>query len=117
MKAIEIDVVGGIDEKYSYDYTEMLKKDKQVYYDARQGEIYPRQFQNLQFRVGYLGDVLFAVNNLFAHFAVMGTNNEQFVDFDAYDLWAGGGWVKPMPIDAVGVMQDSASAPEPDMAQ
>lgn len=99
MKAIAIDVAGGIDEKYSYDYTDLLKKDTQVYYGPRQGEIYPRQFQNLQFRVGYFGDVLYAVNNLFAHFAVMGTKNEKVVDFGAYDVGASGG--VPMPIDDV----------------
>ncbi len=86
MKAIEIDITGGIDEKYSYDYMDLLKKDKQTYYDARAGEIYPWQFNSLGFRVGYIGDVLFSVSNLFAHFAVMGTNNEETLEFDAYDI-------------------------------
>lgn len=92
----------------------MLKQDKQAYYDSRQGEIYPRQFQNLQFRVGYVGDALFAINNLFAHFAVMGTDNEVYVDFDAMDVSNNDGWAKPMPVDVVAIdVEESA----PDVAE
>ncbi len=111
MKAFEVDPVGWIDEKYSYDYTEQLKDDKQVYVDNWNGELYPRQFQNLQFRVGYLGDALFAINNLFAHFAVMGSDNEAFVDFHANEINANG-WGKPMPVDDIATIQvDPAVAP------
>ncbi len=68
MKAIEV-LPTAITERASYDYSELLKQDKQVY-DSYQGQIWPRQLSNLQFRSGYLGDVLYTINNLFVHFVV-----------------------------------------------
>jgi hypothetical protein len=58
-----------ITESASYDYLSLLKQDNQAY-SSRDGQIYPWQLQNLQFRVGYAGDVLYSINNLFAHFVV-----------------------------------------------
>lgn len=80
LKAIEIDADVGIKEKYSYDFLEMLKKDDQVY-RSWNGQIYPWQFNQLNFRVGYAGDVLYTFNNLFAHFALM-WGDAYFVPFD-----------------------------------
>lgn len=72
-----------ITEKASYDYTDLLKQDKQSY-DSYQGQIWPWQLSNLQFRVGYVGDVLYTVNNLFAHFVVPGkAGQEKYVGFDS----------------------------------
>lgn len=70
LKAIEVDIEGGINERYSYNFFDMLKNDTQTY-RSWDGTIYPWQFTQLQFRVGYLGDVLYTLNNLFAHFAIM----------------------------------------------
>lgn len=72
LKAIEIDVDKGISEAYSYNYLDQLKDDEAVYRNKWDGTIYPRQFTQLHFRVGYLGDVLYTLNNLFADFRVMG---------------------------------------------
>lgn len=73
LKAISIQPEG-ISEVASYDYSELLKQDKQAYMerDMVQGDvqIQPRQFNNLQFRAGYLGDVLYVLNNLFGHFVI-----------------------------------------------
>ncbi len=75
MKAIEV-LPTGITEKASYDYTDILKQDKQSY-DSYQGQIRPRQLSNLQFRSGYLGDVLYTINNLFVHFVVPGQDGQE----------------------------------------
>jgi hypothetical protein len=80
LKAIKIDIAEGIQESYSYDFVELLKNDTQVY-DTWGGSIYPRQFTQLDFRVGYMGDVLYTLNNLFGHFAIMG-GDATFVSFD-----------------------------------
>jgi len=75
MKAIEV-LPTTITEKASYDYTDLLKQDKQSY-DSYQGQIWPRQLSSLQFRSGYLGDVLYTINNLFIHFVVPGQNGQE----------------------------------------
>jgi len=68
MKAIEV-LPTAITERASYDYSALLKQDNQAY-DSYQGQIWSRQLSNLQFRSGYLGDVLYTINNLFVHFVV-----------------------------------------------
>lgn len=79
MKLIEV-LPKEINEVASYDYTDLLKKDTQTY-DVYQGQIWPWQLSNLQFRVGYLGDVLYTINNLFTHFVVPGkAGQEVYVD-------------------------------------
>ena len=85
MKAISIDTTEGITEAYSYDYMDLIKQDKD-FYRTWNNQVNPRQFQQLQFRVGYLGDALYAINNLFAHFAVMGKDLEVTEIFDAKQL-------------------------------
>jgi chloramphenicol O-acetyltransferase len=44
--------------------------------------MYPWQFQQLHFRVGYLGDVLYTLNNAFAHFTIMDRDEELYVELD-----------------------------------
>lgn len=80
MKLIEV-LPTEINEVASYDYTDLLKKDTQTY-DSYQGQIWPWQLTQLQFRVGYLGDVLYTINNLFTHFVVPGkTGQEMYLEF------------------------------------
>jgi inhibitor of cysteine peptidase len=82
MKAIEV-LPTAITEKASYDYSELLRQDKQSY-DSYQGQIRPRQLSNLQFRSWYLGDVLYTINNLFVHFVVPGSaGQETYVSLDS----------------------------------
>jgi hypothetical protein len=81
LKAISVDIDNGIDEAYSYNFLDKLKEDKEVY-RSWDGTIYPWQFSQLNFRVGYLGDALYTVNNLFAHFAIMDTKQEAYVAFE-----------------------------------
>jgi len=81
LKAIEVDKDAGITEKYSYNYLDQLKNDTQVYRNRWDGSIYPRQFTQLNFRVGYLGDVLYTFNNLFADFRVMGSYQSKMIPF------------------------------------
>jgi hypothetical protein len=81
MKAIEV-LPTAITERASYDYSELLKQDKQAY-DSYQGQIWPRQLSNLQFRSGYIGDVLYTINNLFVHFVVpTQTEQEVYIPLD-----------------------------------
>ena len=91
LKAIEVDLDKGIYEKYSYNFLERLiasmkedmRKDGDFYEDEEWDKtFYPWQFTQLHFRVGYLGDVLYTLNNLFAHFAIMGDGQEKFIDFE-----------------------------------
>jgi hypothetical protein len=82
MKAIEV-LPTAITERASYDYTNILKQDTQVY-DSYQGQIWPRQLSNLQFRSGYLGDVLYTINNLFVHFVVpTQVGQEKYISLDS----------------------------------
>ena len=86
LKAIQIDVDTGIEEQYSYDFVDLLKQDKQVY-ESWDGSIYPWQFSQLNFRVWYLGDVLYTLNNLFGHFTIMDTDQEVYLPLsDDVDL-------------------------------
>lgn len=78
MKGITIDTEGGISESFSYDYMQLLMQDKE-YYPYREGQINSWHFQNLGFRVGYLGDAMYAINNLFAHFAVVTADDQEKV--------------------------------------
>ena len=82
LKAIKIDKGSGIEEMYSYNYLDQLKNDKEIYSDRRDGTIYPRQFTQLNRRVGYLGDVLYTLNNLFGDFRVMGDDEHKMVEFE-----------------------------------
>lgn len=50
MKGLSITATDGINEEFSYDYTEMLKKDKDAY-DSRNDAIYEWQFREANFRV------------------------------------------------------------------
>ena len=71
-----------IDEAFGYDYTDLLKQDTQTY-GSRDGQVYPRQLQNLQMRVGYVGDVAYSINNLFTHFFLPNmTAQEKFISLD-----------------------------------
>lgn len=70
-----------ISEAYSYDFKDLLKQDKQAYGD-RQGEIWPWHFSQQQFRVGYLGDVVYTLSNMFGHFALPVSNQEVYLEFD-----------------------------------
>lgn len=91
MKAIEIDTEEGISEVASYDYQELLMQDKQLY-QSRNNQINPWNFQQLQFRVGYLGDVLYALNNIFGHFVIMHDGGQDHYEiFDPSQLSDGDG--------------------------
>lgn len=75
MKALQVTPTA-ITEKASYDYISLLKQDTQTY-GTRQNQIDPWQLVTLQFRVGYVGDVLYSINNLFAHFVIPGTTGQE----------------------------------------
>jgi len=73
MKKIGIDADSWIKEIASYDYKDELKNtysNDEEWYREWEEEIHSRQFRQLLFRVGYLWDVLYALNNSFAHFVV-----------------------------------------------
>jgi hypothetical protein len=79
-----VDIDTWISDAYSYDFTEKLRSyitsNGQFYGNEEWSRaIYPWQFSQLHFRVGYLGDVLYTLNNAFAHFSIMGDNQEAYV--------------------------------------
>ena len=84
LKLINIDPDVGIVEEQSYNYIEKLASyvKKQWFYEEDGGElsVYPRQFTQLHFRVWYLGDVLYALNNAFVHFKVTTREDERYIE-------------------------------------
>jgi len=80
MKALSITIDEGIEEVASYDYKDQLKKynnNNDYDYDEEwpwewewTEQLHSRQFRQLFFRVGYLWDVLYALNSMFGHFAI-----------------------------------------------
>jgi inhibitor of cysteine peptidase len=69
----------GITEKISYDYQELLKKDSN-YISESNKEINPRQFISYMNRVGYAGDVIYTINQLFGHFGFINGSQEKYVE-------------------------------------
>ena len=86
LKAINVTVDDWISDMYSFDFTDKLREfmvdNGQIYeQEVWSRAIYPWQFSQLHFRVGYLGDVLYTLNNAFAHFTIMEGNQERYIEF------------------------------------
>lgn len=78
VKWYNIDTSLGIKEIYSEDYKDILLKDTNYSYD---GYINQWSFAGLNFRVGYLWDVIYNVNNLFGQFDIMWSSDSRKIDF------------------------------------
>ena len=89
MKWITVSVADGIEEEFSYDYQDRLRNNNSKFMEGddemreEMQDIYPWQFRQLQFRVGYLWDAMYAINNSFAHMVIPWTDplEEVYVDF------------------------------------
>jgi hypothetical protein len=81
LKWITVDVQAGINELFSYDYTSYLKKASD-YYPSWENYVDSWFFESLAFRVGYIGEVMFSLNNLFAHFVIPWADEEVYRLFD-----------------------------------
>lgn len=85
LKAITIDKDSGISEYSSYDYSKELQSSKEKYpkeYEDTNSGIYPWEFRQFMFRVWYLGDVLYSLNNAFGHFVIMWSDEEIYLPFN-----------------------------------
>lgn len=71
----------GIQEQFSYDFSPLLLQDSQ-YINEYTKDINPRQFTSYMNRVGYAGDVIYTINQLFWHFAIMTTKQEKHIGLD-----------------------------------
>lgn len=78
IKWYNLDLTNWITETISKDYMSILSWAKSNYYDNYLTQWW---FRYLNFRVGYLGDVIYNVNNLFWEFSIMGTNENKKIDF------------------------------------
>ncbi len=75
LKGFTIDLESGILESISKDYKEVLKA---FWWD----DLSPWRFRQLNFRVGYIGDVIYGINNYFVNFFGLGKDVEKYVYFD-----------------------------------
>ncbi len=75
VKGFTIDLTSGILESISKNY-------KSTFEVILGGDFSPWRFRQLNFRVGYVGDVVYSINNYFIHFFVLGKDIEKYLYFD-----------------------------------
>ncbi len=85
LKSLNFDVKKWISEVYSVDYLSLYQK---LYENDNEGDIYghynlsPRRIINWMMRVGYLWDVIYMLNNDFAHFSIPNHQDSQYIYFN-----------------------------------